>query len=626
MALRFLGRGLVLVVLAAGASFGRPPGAVAQPAAQPAARTVVTIHGGSETFPGNGALDAAIRETLQSDPALPVDYYAEYLENEEFASDTADAALRDYVRKKFDERRIDLVIANTVPALQFVIRYRDELFPSAPVVFLAAAPPASLLRDQKGITGIVRDASHSETLALALRLHPSTARVFVVGYAPHVDGFQDRIRASFSTFAKRVSLTYATQPALTGLLDEIRRLPPDSLIFFLRYSPHAPGHAVNVEDPLPAIVAASPVPVYGGVESNLGKGVVGGMVRTSAASGRRIGEIALRILAGTPAEQIPVESVSVSPMFDWRALQRWGIDESRLPLRSELLFRTPTAWEAYRPYFIAIGIILGAQLILIGTLLTQVARRRRAEADVRAREAALRTTYQRTKQLAGRLINAQEAARAEIARDLHDDLCQKLVAVSAGVTSLKLSKGAIQDPPSQEAISDLERETLGAFESVRRLSHDLHPATLRLLGLAPALKSHCAEIAKRHGVQVAFDAGPGIGFVFTEVAVCLFRIAQESLRNSISHGRARRIDVTLERAGDWLELTISDDGCGFDVEALRGRGEGLGLVAMEERAHVVGGDVRVTSEPGRGTTVVVRSPAATPAEPAEPPAPAAVSH
>jgi signal transduction histidine kinase len=194
--------------------------------------------------------------------------------------------------------------------------------------------------------------------------------------------------------------------------------------------------------------------------------------------------------------------------------------------------------------------------------------------------------------------------------------------VSAGVTSLKLSKGAIQDPPSQEAISDLERETLGAFESVRRLSHDLHPATLRLLGLAPALKSHCAEIAKRHGVQVAFDAGPGIGFVFTEVAVCLFRIAQESLRNSISHGRARRIDVTLERAGDWLELTISDDGCGFDVEALRGRGEGLGLVAMEERAHVVGGEVRVTSEPGRGTTVFVRSPAAM-AEPAEPLAPTA---
>jgi two-component system sensor histidine kinase UhpB len=133
----------------------------------------------------------------------------------------------------------------------------------------------------------------------------------------------------------------------------------------------------------------------------------------------------------------------------------------------------------------------------------------------------------------------------------------------------------------------------------------LHPASLRILGLAPALKGHCAEVGKRHNVEVGFKAGD-LGHLDPDIAVCFFRIAQESLRNGVMHGEATRFDVSLARFGEHIEMTVTDNGRGFDLEAARQNGGGLGLVSMEERAHVVGGGVQIVTGVGQGTTVRVR--------------------
>jgi two-component system sensor histidine kinase UhpB len=147
-------------------------------------------------------------------------------------------------------------------------------------------------------------------------------------------------------------------------------------------------------------------------------------------------------------------------------------------------------------------------------------------------------------------------------------------------------------------------------DSVRRLSHDLHPATLGLLGLASAIKGHCLEVRKGQGVDVRFVADGDLGHVDREVAVCLFRMAQEALHNGLVHGNASHLVVTLARTRGNVELTVVDDGAGFDPEAARRNGSGLGLVSMEERAYALGGEFHVASSPGLGTTVYVRVPAA----------------
>jgi signal transduction histidine kinase len=576
--------------------------------AQGPIKRVLIVYGGPESFPGNASFDAALRHVLFSHPTTQVEAHSEYLENEEFGV-TAETSLREYLRLKFSDRRPDVVISNAAPALQFVLRYRDELFPAVPVLFAAATPPAAVLQGKiAGVTGIVREPSQAETLELALRIHPATRRIHVLAYAPAVAGYQERVKSALAAFSTRVNLTYSNEPSLPEMLAALKTLPPDSLVFYTRYSPVTLGRVIFPDELLPEIAEAAPVPIYSSLDTNIGKGVVGGMMRSGVADATRLGEMTLRILEGAPLQSIPIEAARVRPVFDWRQLQRWRIDESRLPADSDIRLRVPTAWELYGFYIMATIVFVSAQLLLIAGLLHQRARLRRADTTIRAREALLRTSYERIRHMAGRLINAQETARADIARDLHDDVCQRLATVAMGVGTLRSATGQIEDSKAQAGFEELDREARDAFESIRRLSHDLHPATLRLLGLVPALLSHCDEVAKRQGVQVLFSSAEAVGNVNPDVAVCFFRIAQESLRNGIVHGGAKHLTVTLNRSGDRLDLAVVDDGRGFDVGAVQSNGGGLGLITMEERVNLIGGDISIVSEPGRGTTVRVHGP------------------
>jgi signal transduction histidine kinase len=594
-------RCLLAVTVVAGLAFAPPA------FAQGVIKRVMVVHGGPPAFPGNAVLDAALRKSLFSHTTIQVDVYSEYLENEEFG-EAADTSLTDSIRTKFANRHLDLVIANAAPALQFVLRHRDELFPNLPVVFAAATPPPALLHGKvAGVTGIVREPSQIETLDLALALHPGTKRLHVVAYAPAVGGFRERVEATLATFSSRVAVTYSNEPTLPEMLAGLRRLPADSLILYVRYSPVNKGRVIFPDELLPEIAEAAPVPIYSSLDANIGKGVVGGMMRSSIADAARLGGMALRILEGAAPESIPREAARVRPVFDWRQLRRWRIDEARLPPGSDIHFQVPTAWELYGSYILATIVVVIAQLLLIAGLVRQRARLRSADNTIRASEASLRTSLERIRHMAGRLINAQETARADIARDLHDDVCQKLAYVAIGVNTLRTGTGNIADPETQQIFDDLDRDMDNTVDGIRRLSHDLHPATLRLLGLAPALRAHCNEVAKRQGVEVQFSSAEGVGTVHPDVAVCFFRIAQESLRNGIVHGGAKHLGVTLDRSGDQLDLAVIDDGRGFDVHAVQSSGNGgLGLVTMEERVNLVGGDISFISAPGRGTTVRVR--------------------
>jgi len=409
-------------------------------------------------------------------------------------------------------------------------------------------------------------------------------------------------------YSKRLTVTFTNEPTLPQALEVLKALPRDSLILWVRYSPVTNGRVIFPGELLPEVVAAAPVPIYAALDSFLGSGAVGGMMRSSTTDARRLGAMALRVLEGTPPERIKFEDADVTPIFDWRALQRWGIDASALPAGAEIRYRVPTVWELYGIYIVGALVVVTAQLVLIAGLLRERRKVRRAHQVIRASETSLRSSYQRIRHLAGRLIGAQEATRAEIARDLHDDVCQRLAHVSIGVSRLRHAPGNIQSPDPQQAFAQLDRDIGSALDGVRRLSHDLHPATLRLLGLAPALRTHCEEVAKRSGVEVQFSSG-NIGAVHTDVAVCLFRIAQESLRNGIMHGDAKHLTVRLSREGDQLQLEVQDDGRGFDMSAVQGNGKGLGLVMMEERANLVGGSAKIVSRAGGGTTVRVVTPA-----------------
>jgi PAS domain S-box-containing protein len=226
---------------------------------------------------------------------------------------------------------------------------------------------------------------------------------------------------------------------------------------------------------------------------------------------------------------------------------------------------------------------------------------RRKEAQVQ-----LLQSHRQVRALAGRLINAQEAERRRVSRELHDDLNQRVATLSVAISRLKRKLPA----PQQEIIVELNQlydQTNDLSNDIRQLSHQLHPATLEHLGLAEALEAYIGEFERETGISTSFSARITREKIPFEISVCLYRIALEALRNIARHSYARSSSVLLEEHEQVLTMKIVDSGIGFDVEAAR-RGSGLGLISAEERVNLLQGIFEVASIPTKGTHLTAKIP------------------
>jgi len=206
------------------------------------------------------------------------------------------------------------------------------------------------------------------------------------------------------------------------------------------------------------------------------------------------------------------------------------------------------------------------------------------------------------RELGGRLIAAQEEERRDVARELHDDVSQRLALLSVEIEHLEHDRGHASDRGAQwKALSSAAAEIA---TDVHRISHRLHPSRLDALGLVAALSGLCQELFCQQSLQVRFTHLAVPRAIPGDVALCLYRIVQEALQNVIAHSGRMEAEVHLEGSGDRLLLRIADPGSGFTPE--RREGAGLGLLTMRERVHSLGGDFVVQTAPGRGTRIGVR--------------------
>jgi signal transduction histidine kinase len=589
-------------------------GAAAEAQPQPV-RTVVGIYWSTEDFPANRETDPGIREALLSRTGARVDFFAEYLESDRFPEEQASQALRAEIRVKYANRRIDLVLANGDPALQFVIRHRAELFPGAPIVFLGTdAGEVSGGHEIPDSTGIVTRNGYVENFELALTLHPGTRHVFIIAQAPVID-LERLVRSELQALERRVQMTYIHAASISDLIAAVKAVPAGSLIYYARYSQEAPGAILFPTDVARLIADASPVPVYSDTEPEVGMGVVGGAMIAPRALGLQLGNIANRVLDGAHAEQIPIARARLVPTFDWRQVRRWNIDPSLLPPGSDIRFRVPTAWEMYRWYIVSALALLALQSLLIAGLVFEHRRRRKAEIESRRNLTAIAHLDRR-------------AAMGELATSLAHELNQPLNAIlqNAGVAQMLLTSNPV--PPAlgemTEIVSDIRKDDLRASEVIRRMRGmlqkrelearpvDLNEVALETVAIVqPDARSRRIEMEVELSDRVRPVLGDSVHL--QQVLLNLLMNAMDAVCGEPSE--RQRVRVSTAQRDGVVRLSVSDRGSGIPTDRLAqifepfyttkrdSSGMGMGLAIARGIVEAHGGRMAAENNATGGATV-----------------------
>jgi signal transduction histidine kinase len=601
-----------LVVLLVAVALAPGPGpAFGQPASP---RTVLVLHWSTEDFPSNPIVTAAIRESFASSGA-PVDLNTEYLESDRFPEATASAALREYIREKYRERRIEVVIAIAEPALNFALASRSALFPGAPIVYSGVTERSGSIRSENGgLAGVVSGAAYAATAELALKLHPDATRMVVIAYSPSSQ-LQESARSALASVEQRVKISYLTETSVPALIAAVRAVPRDSLILYVRHSQDELGHVLIPPEVASLVSRAASVPVYGISDSYIGFGIVGGVVTEARAVGTRVASIARRALDGVRAEAIPIEHLPRQPVFDARQLRRWGLSERALPVGSVVRFRTPSAWEQHRTAFVAAIAVVLLQSMLIAGLVLERRRRRRAEMESRRSLVAMAHLDRR-------------AAMGELTTSLAHELNQPLTAIlqNAGAAQMLLTRNSL--PPAlgeiEEIISDIRSDDIRASEIIRRMrglvqKHELEARPVDLNEVAHETIAIVRADARSRGIQLETDLAHDVPSVHGD-PIHLQQVLLNLMLNAVDAvatmpPERRRVRVRTTQSDGEVQVAVADAGAGIPSDCIsaifepfyttktEGSGMGMGLAIARRIVEAHGGRIAAENNAGEGATV-----------------------
>jgi PAS domain S-box-containing protein len=692
--------------------------------AQPAGKNILVIY----SFSNRGVYGGlnALKSKLQAAIPWPIDYYIEYLEGRQLGDKEYERGEAGAFQHTYGGTKLDLVLVEDDPALDFAMAHRDALFPGVPIVFYDV--DSGKVAGQKmwpGVTGVTAPVDVPGTINLVLHLHPNTSTIAILsGNSEYERYWLARVHAALAQAQNkdrsRVNVVDLVALPASQLFEKIRTLPPQTVVLFQLAPQESPQPAVGIYE-MGAWVGQR-LPTYCIFPRDcLTEWGVGGVGYDGVGQLSLVAEEARQIFSGVRPEDIPVrEGPGHLVRVDWRALQRWHIPESALPPGALILNRQPTLWNRYGDYVVAAIVLTVAQTLLIVGLLWQRARKRRVEAVLRESEkrfrvladstpslvwmcdlkgritylngrriaftgpdpkagfgdtwisyvhpddqvyvrdtlsqmlknrqpfsteyrlrrsdgayrwmldvasprvngdgsfggfigSAIDTTDQKLAQQAlqrvsGQLIEAQEKERSRIARDLHDDICQRLALLSVELSTARRSSNDSRET-MKKSLLDIQNHCSEIAGDVQSLSHQLHSSKLEYLGISAAIRGFCAELSKQHELNIKFSEEDVPAHLPKDVSLCLFRVAQEALHNAVKYSGVREFIVDLSVIESGIRLTVSDAGAGFDVEEAK-KNRGLGLVSMQERIHLVRGRLSVDSEPGAGTRIIVLVPGA----------------
>jgi signal transduction histidine kinase len=360
---------------------------MASSAAGAEVKRVLIIHSFGRATPPFATQSTAFQTTLTKELRESVEIDEVSLDMASYGQPRLEGPFVEFLRARLSTWQPDLVIPVGAPAGQFVVKYRDHLFPRAPIIYTAmdrrTLPPdafqnnATFVGDSFDLPGLFED---------ILQLAPGTKNIAVVVGASPIERFWGKaLHDAAEPFTTSVRFTWLDK-SFDETLRQVAAMPPQSFILLGLLLRDASGVSHNQDNVLQRLHAVANAPIVGVFQNQLGLGVVGGRLYQTDAAGTASARIAIRILRGEPISKFPPRALSVlSPRYDWRELQRWNISEDRLPAGSVIEFRQSTVWQRYRWQMIGAITVIGLQAVLLAGLLVQTRRRNRVEATLRDR-------------------------------------------------------------------------------------------------------------------------------------------------------------------------------------------------------------------------------------------------
>jgi signal transduction histidine kinase len=549
------------------------------------------------------------RRRLQERTAEEFEIFVDYMELLRLPSQAHLDSTVNYLSQKYAEAPPDILITLGRGAIPVILNNQNVIAPNVPTIIANVPSTAVLSADQlRNAVYVVSQYDFAKTLELAQQLQPDARNLAIIGGASDYDRqWLNDAHRQLQPHTAHYTTKDISQLAYEDMLREVSQLPKDTIVILSVFLADSSGNARTTTEVAADIARVSPAPVYSPVAGTIGMGVFGGYADDWEAHGATVADVAFEILSGKSVVEIPRLNASQHMnRIDERQLTRWNIRKSAIPADAELSFPEFNLWEQYRWYVIGAASFIVFQSLLIAALFLQRDRGHRAETDIRNKESALRVSYEQVRQLAGQLINAQEKERARIARELHDDVGQRVASLSIGLSSLK-RRVAGSDETMRSELSRLQQQTMGVAEDLRDLSHELHQGAIEHLGLPEALRARCEELNGEAGTRIEFEVAEDWTEVANDIKLCLYRVAQEALRNIAKHAHARMGRVAIAHRDGQVVMRISDDGLGFATQGPNGH-QGIGLLSMRERVRMLGGNFEVKSAPNGGTVATVTIP------------------
>lgn len=354
---------------------------VASASGAPPPQNVLVIFANNRLLPANVEVDRGLREVIVPANARDVRMFAEFLDTPSFSGETYEAQTAAYLREKYGTRPPQVIVPAGAPALEFVLRYRRDMFPDAPVVHVGITADylqsrAALASD---VIGIPVEYDLVGTAELALRLHPSARKVAVVTGTSRWDRDREaEIRHGIEKLNPHLPVEYLSGLTSADLLATLAKLQRDDVVITPGFFRDGAGRDFSPFESVAMMAPVSGAPVYGPFITFLGTGVVGGRMSSYFEMGRETGAIIKRILDGERPSSIDVPPrIAGQPQFDWRQLRKWDVSEDGIPSDAIIHFREPTFWQAYRTQAIVAAVVFALQAGLIVALLVERRLRRR---------------------------------------------------------------------------------------------------------------------------------------------------------------------------------------------------------------------------------------------------------